>query len=1090
MAFENNPNATATITLDDPVIIEPGYDVTRPALGIYSSNFSSSLDGWTETVGTPTFSGTLDWLSNGSNSGLVQRSIGGLTVGRAYTLTARFATNNTTAGNVRLGVTGMTYSTVTPPGIFTNFTVTYSFTASTTTHQIYAYSLPPVGGASTRMDQVSLIQNAWVEHIPPVTTNVAELSLSDGDLTLDSSRYPYAEASVEVPLTTDDLLERIEPGQRVSIDATTEGSWTKTYTPWVEQRRNLVNNPTPATTSGYSGPGAATVTADGFTITATVTTTPYIFSSPSSTGATFGRVYAFRAKIKALAAAGSVFTNVNVRPHKNTGNAYYSVTPAVTLDADGVEREIFFYWKATVNIPAAESFNLSIVGNGTGVVGTKYSMRDVMIEDVGTEIPTVDPAEYFAPSSPGEFQQTRFTGTVNASPSVLEARELDRVDWVPAAGLSADLVLRERKVSHDGKKITMSLASDEALLSTWADIVDNSTPRTYEASLRDLVNYVLAQLPGTLRNLEPNPTALSTGSAAPYGTRFGWARTWVGNGAENVLPFGTLARFTSSETGTVAGRGIDSYGNQDLTSPATTGDFVGGPTVTPGETITVSRYVRMNVATAGYLLGVRFHNGAGGWVGGTSFGEWMGAGAGTSWVRVSWTGVVPAGATRFSVSTRIQTVAVTPSTFLDVTGLLTERVGRVRDWHDEALQPGTANADVTARWTMNNEFTNPAPSSATGYTAGSGTSGILYGSGFGKTVMRWTAAGTGTSYLNIASAFSVRPGNIYTMAGDLASSVARNVGFMVRWTNNEGVIIRDEHLPTVATNASTMVRSSRQVVAPPTAAKASIFAYSLVNTAGQFHWVSSLMWYEGVQTVPYFSGATTNGGGYLYSWEGAVGDSVSTRVPADGVERLPEVFTWQAGQNAWDFLKPLVATAGFRLFCDEQRRWWLIDPVGYSIPGRFSARPDNAVEGTDTMDVDDEDNGVTGVVAIFKWTDPDGSSRTKKDAAGTPGKVKVLEFDRQYPGPGIAAAHLSKVQGLGRVQDVTVATDYSVRPGMEIQIDLPGTYAQLGTLTRVRWELTNGLMSLGSAGLRETPPGAIDLLSGTIDALTGTIDNL
>lgn len=201
------------------------------------------------------------------------------------------------------------------------------------------------------------------------------------------------------------------------------------------------------------------------------------------------------------------------------------------------------------------------------------------------------------------------------------------------------------------------------------------------------------------------------------------------------------------------------------------------------------------------------------------------------------------------------------------------------------------------------------------------------------------------------------------------------------------------------------------------------------------------------------------------------------------------MFTWRAGQNAWDFLEPLTASAGLRLFCDEQRRWHLINPAQYAVPGRFSARPDNTVEGTDTMDERDEETGITGVVVRFEWTDAAGVDRTRDDFAGVAGKVKLLEYNRPYL-RGVAAAHLKKVQGQNRTQDVTCAIDLSTRPGQEVQIDLPSTEPQLGTLTKVNFELTTGLMSLQSAGLKETPVGAIDLLDGSIDSLTGIIDSL
>lgn len=196
---------------------------------------------------------------------------------------------------------------------------------------------------------------------------------------------------------------------------------------WVEQRRNLVANPTPGTTTGWSGPYPGTVTADGYTVTNTATTTPYIFSTTSTESIVAGHVYAFRAKIKALPAAGSVFTNVNVRPHKNVGNVYYNLPTLVTVPANGVEQEVAFYWTATADIPAADAFNLSIVGNGTGLTGSKYSMRDVLIEDVGTALPSTPPAAYFAgsTSSTDNLIRNRWTGTTNASASVQESRRVN-----------------------------------------------------------------------------------------------------------------------------------------------------------------------------------------------------------------------------------------------------------------------------------------------------------------------------------------------------------------------------------------------------------------------------------------------------------------------------------------------------------------------------------------------------------------------------------------------------------------------------------------------------------------------------------------
>ena len=175
-------------------------------------------------------------------------------------------------------------------------------------------------------------------------------------------------------------------------------------------------------------------------------------------------------------------------------------------------------------------------------------------------------------------------------------------------------------------------------------------------------------------NLDVNATGLAAGSLAPYGSRWSWTRSSLtGTTGPSGTGITTAQRFTSTETGSVTGRGVDSYGNPEV-APGTTGDWVAGPSVVPGRIITISRYARSNLAlTLGYYLVVRFHDGAGNWVGEVIPSGGTGAVASSTWARPTWTGRVPAGAARFSVGTRYAdaTGAVTTATVLDLTGLQT-----------------------------------------------------------------------------------------------------------------------------------------------------------------------------------------------------------------------------------------------------------------------------------------------------------------------------------------------------------------------------------------------------------------------------------
>lgn len=492
------------------------------------------------------------------------------------------------------------------------------------------------------------------------------------------------------------------------------------------------------------------------------------------------------------------------------------------------------------------------------------------------------------------------------------------------SNVEADLVLRKREVSHDGKTISLDLASDEAILATWADVEDDATPRDHEANLRDLIDYVLAKaIPGA---------ALQPGSD-----------------------------------------------NADVTARWDAENLVPNPTAR------------------------------------TIFGGW--------------------------------TTGGNNGTILRSTGGL------------PSSHPPGATTHLRATFSGN---------------SGLGEGGV------------WARTATQEPYTRISAH------RLYSVsAWATVPSGSKNVRLQVRPYDASGAPISGWYAVAHSTLSTSWQRIAGTYVAPTGAARLDIRMTPWASeqwTNGQQLDAGMFMVIEGASPTDPFDGSTPLTTGYsAIGWDGDVDASTSFRLAT--VERLPELFTWRAGQSAWDFLSPLVASAGLRLFCDEKRHWWLIDPSTYRVPGRFSARTDNAVQGTDTMDADDENNGITGVVARFSWRDALGESRSATDSAGVAGKVKVLEFNTA-PSPGVAAAHLAKVQGQNRTQDVTVATDYTIRPGQEIQIDLPGTYAQLGTLTRVKWELITGLMSLGSAGLRETPPGSIDLLPGTIDSLTGTINDL
>lgn len=229
------------------------------------------------------------------------------------------------------------------------------------------------------------------------------------------------------PLRGEDITIASQPGQQwvdkvFDSNTITLAMWLRGIKPTVKVRENLVLNPKPnSVPGGYASPGTFSLTADGLTVTLSSTTTPYVFTSYTKDGAKAGQVYAFRAKVKGVMAPGSVATTANVRPHKRTGNQYFSLASPVSINLDGTTQEIAFYWKATQDVPAGEFFELSVVANGTALATSTLSIDEVMIEDVGTEIPTTPPKPFFyALSTPPSKGVYRWSGAAYASPSVWE----------------------------------------------------------------------------------------------------------------------------------------------------------------------------------------------------------------------------------------------------------------------------------------------------------------------------------------------------------------------------------------------------------------------------------------------------------------------------------------------------------------------------------------------------------------------------------------------------------------------------------------------------------------------------------------------
>lgn len=646
----------------------------------------------------------------------------------------------------------------------------------------------------------------------------------------------------------------------------------------------------------------------------------------------------------------------------------------------------------------------------------------------------------------------------------------DRVPITANFGAGArtfDLGLRSRDVDHSQKTVTLTLSTDEALLEEYSVVTEDKGARAYESSLRGVVDYVLSKVPGVLGNRLSNSSGRTS--------LFGYTAVGAGAALELVAGVGT---YSATLTGGIAG-----------------GSF--GLIV---QTLVVGVDLKPNTVYTFTTEGIAYNS-----TGGTTFMPWSLAatGTGTSYAWVTFpaaSGFVRQQITfTTAASGNVDLSVLNGSASPTIAGgnwvgfrdaMVTEGTVPPPEWRHRVLMPAATDANVTAYWSVQNMVQNPSMQvDIVGWAIGTGAgslSRVAVGvpAVAGTHALRWLTTIAGESNvlpLATSSTYGVTPGQSYVWSYYQYSGANTAARAIIRWYTSGNIYIGSSFGAAGTSTTAAFTRFSVIATAPEGAAYASPYVNTTGNTgAGLGHVVDGAMFYEGDEVVPYFDGSTAASATYTYAWTGDANASPSTRTPV--VERLPQLFTWEPGVNAWDFLVPITGSENTILWCDEQRRWYLEAPDLRTVPDLLIVTPDNAAEGNDNLSRDSELTFLDGIVVKYR----DG----KLDVAGTAGKVRTVDLDRSFPGTGLAAAMLARSLGTGRVQTATVMGELDATPGMQVAFSLPGAPDTTGRLAAVDFDFSTGLSALTAAGLVDVVPGSIAALLGTIDSLVGTIDSL
>lgn len=217
---------------------------------------------------------------------------------------------------------------------------------------------------------------------------------------------------------------------------------------------------------------------------------------------------------------------------------------------------------------------------------------------------------------------------------------------------------------------------------------------------------------------------------------------------------------------------------------------------------------------------------------------------------------------------------------------------------------------------------------------------------------------------------------------------------------------------------------------------------------------------DGSSPIGYFDGDTIDGiAGYNYDWQGDPGNSSATRTPV--VDRDPESLTWSPGQSAWDFLQPILQTAGWHLWCDSYDAAWQPGSVitrcfiadnsfGFSNPARRVLQGFNLLDASivDSWSAEFSDGTpmyADQVILHYTWNDSLNQPREAYDVYPSTGKKPyyVELEDTPFAGNGRAQGIWKRISARASIAQGITWFDRGTYPGQQLALTadaLGGSY--------------------------------------------------
>lgn len=168
---------------------------------------------------------------------------------------------------------------------------------------------------------------------------------------------------------------------------------------------------------------------------------------------------------------------------------------------------------------------------------------------------------------------------------------------------------------------------------------------------------------------------------------------------------------------------------------------------------------------------------------------------------------------------------------------------------------------------------------------------------------------------------------------------------------------------------------------------------------------------------------------------------------------------------AWDFIETITQAAGLKLYCDEQRRWYLVDPT--AVSGSLVLEDNDNITAF-TKEVSRQ--GLWYNQAVIRYDAITlGVIYDNYYASGT-GAIKTLYLEKsniEFPGFGAAQSLVERSLTRGETYSIEAVANFDARPRQTLTVSITGEPVKTGVIQSVTWSLPSARMSVDIRDLQE-----------------------